>query len=306
MPDGVLLVDKPGGETSAGIIRILKRTLHPRKIGHLGTLDPMATGVLPLCLDGGTRIAQFLDAADKGYSGEILLGLATDTADITGQETARGEVPALSSELLESVASKFLGHREQIPPMYSAVKIKGKQLYKMARAGIEVERQPRPIRIDQFSLELTSELDRIRFAVECSKGTYVRVLAEEVGAALGCPATLASLRRTRFGPFGVSECHELHAIQGCASEKIPVLSCLEALRGVPQVTVDGPRAYQVAVGGKGCLSGLSLPAGASRVALVEPAGELLAIVDCDPGGSWQLRRVLYPDAVDLYRPTARC
>jgi tRNA pseudouridine55 synthase len=306
MPDGVLLVDKPAGETSAGIIRILKRSLRPRKIGHLGTLDPMATGVLPLCLDGGTRIAQFLDAADKGYSGEILLGLSTDTADITGQETARGEVPALTVSLLEQLAKSFLGPSEQIPPMYSAVKIGGKQLYKMARAGVEVERQPRPIRIDQFSLEMTAQPDRIQFAVDCSKGTYVRVLAEEVGAALGCPATLATLRRTRFGPFAISECHDLESLQAGGPEKLPILSCLEALRGVPQVAVDGPRAYQVAVGEKGCLLGLSLPVEATRVALVEPAGELLAILDRDPHGTWQLRRVLYPAAVDLYRPSARC
>jgi tRNA pseudouridine55 synthase len=303
MPDGVLLVDKPAGETSAGIIRILKRSLRPRKIGHLGTLDPMATGVLPLCLDGGTRIAQFLDAADKGYSGEILLGLSTDTADITGQETARGEVPALTVSLLEQLAKSFLGPSEQIPPMYSAVKIGGKQLYKMARAGVEVERQPRPIRIDQFSLEMTAQPDRIQFAVDCSKGTYVRVLAEEVGAALGCPATLATLRRTRFGPFAISD---LESLQAGGPEKLPILSCLEALRGVPQVAVDGPRAYQVAVGEKGCLLGLSLPVEATRVALVEPAGELLAILDRDPHGTWQLRRVLYPAAVDLYRPSARC
>lgn len=306
MPDGVLLVDKPAGETSAGIIRILKRSLRPRKIGHLGTLDPMATGVLPLCLDGGTRIAQFLDAADKGYSGEILLGLSTDTADITGQETARGEVPALTVSLLEQLAKSFLGPSEQIPPMYSAVKIGGKQLYKMARAGVEVERQPRPIRIDQFSLEMTAQPDRIQFAVDCSKGTYVRVLAEEVGAALGCPATLATLRRTRFGPFAISECHDLESLQAGGPEKLPILSCLEALRGVPQVAVDGPRAYQVAVGEKGCLLGLSLPVEGTRVALVEPAGELLAILDRDPHGTWQLRRVLYPAAVDLYRPSARC
>lgn len=306
MPDGVLLVDKPAGETSAGIIRILKRSLRPRKIGHLGTLDPMATGVLPLCLDGGTRIAQFLDAADKGYSGEILLGLSTDTADITGQETARGEVPALTVSLLEQLAKSFLGPSEQIPPMYSAVKIGGKQLYKMARAGVEVERQPRPIRIDQFSLEMTAQPDRIQFAVDCSKGTYVRVLAEEVGAALGCPATLATLRRTRFGLFAISECHDLESLQAGGPEKLPILSCLEALRGVPQVAVDGPRAYQVAVGEKGCLLGLSLPVEGTRVALVEPAGELLAILDRDPHGTWQLRRVLYPAAVDLYRPSARC
>ncbi len=306
MPDGVLLVDKPAGETSAGIVRILKRSLRPRKIGHLGTLDPMATGVLPLCLDGGTRIAQFMDAAGKGYSGEILLGCATDTADITGQETARGDVPVLVETRLEEIAESFLGEGEQIPPMYSAVKMGGQQLYKMARAGIEVERQPRPIRIDHFCLAMTEHGDRLRFSVDCSKGTYVRVLAEQVGAALGCPATLASLRRTRFGPFDVSECHDLESLQALGREKLPILSCLDALRGIAQVVVDGPRAYQVAVGGKDCLLGLSLPTGAPRVALVEPSGQLLAILDCEPAGDWRLRRVLYPQAVDLYRPSASC
>ena len=306
MPDGVLLVDKPAGETSAGVLRILKRAHRPRKIGHLGTLDPMATGVLPICLDGGTRIAQFLDAADKGYDGEILLGLATDTADVTGQETARGAVPELDPVALGRVAESFLGARDQVPPMYSAVKIGGKQLYKMARAGVEVERQARPIRIDDFSLEMTDQADRIRFSVNCSKGTYIRVLAEEVGAALGCPATLASLRRTRFGPFDLSECHGLGSLQELEFDKLPVLGSLDALRGVPQVAVDGGRAYRIAVGSKGSLDGLSLPAEAPRAALVEPSGELLAIVDRQEGGRWELRRVLYPQAADLYRPSARC
>ena len=302
MPDGVLLVDKPAGETSAGILRILKRTHRPRKIGHLGTLDPMATGVLPICLDGGTRIAQFLDVADKGYAGEILLGVATDTADVTGEETSRGPVPPLDEAGLEAVARSFLGDREQIPPMYSAVKIGGQQLYKMARAGIEVEREPRAIRIERFSLEIGDAPDRLRFAVDCSKGTYIRVLAEEVGASLGCPATLASLRRTRFGPFDLSECHELSSLQETDLDKLPVLSCLDALRGVPRLDVDKSAAYRIAVGGKGSLEGLSLPPDASRAALVEPSGHLLAIVDRSEGGRWQLRRVLYPQAADLYRP----
>ncbi|MEO2168756.1 MAG: tRNA pseudouridine(55) synthase TruB [bacterium] len=301
MPDGILLADKPAGETSAGIVRILKRRHHLRKIGHLGTLDPMATGVLPLCIDGGTRIAQFLDAADKAYSGEILLGLGTDTLDITGQEKARGPVPDFDGQMLSQLAASLEGERMQTPPMYSAVKVDGQELYKLARAGIEVERKARPVRIDHFSLEPTAAAERIRFSVDCSKGTYIRVLAEEIGAALGCPATLASLRRTRFGHFGEAESHTMAALEACPVGELPVLTPIEALRTIPSRKVSPELAYALAVGRKGSLRDFAGPVDSARVALIAPNDALLAIADRD-GEGWILRRMLYPKASDLYRP----
>ncbi|MFP6663795.1 MAG: tRNA pseudouridine(55) synthase TruB [Deltaproteobacteria bacterium] len=305
MPDGILLADKPAGETSAGIVRILKRRHRLRKIGHLGTLDPMATGVLPLCIDGGTKIAQFLDAADKAYCGEILLGLATDTLDITGQETARGPVPEFDAARLAQLAAELHGERLQTPPMYSAVKIGGQELYKLARAGIEVERKARLIRIDQITLRPGSTTDRVRFSVDCSKGTYIRVLAEEIGAALGCPATLASLRRTRFGPFGEAESHTMEALEACAVGALPVLTPTEALRTIPSQKVSAELAYALAVGRKGSLRDFAGPTDSPRVALIAPDNALLAIADRD-GEGWVLRRMLYPQASELYRPESRC
>ena len=212
MGDGILLVDKPAGCTSADVVRAVKRRHRPASIGHLGTLDPMATGVLPLCLGAGTRVAQFLGAQSKAYTGTIRLGERTDTADVTGRVVERRPVPAVEQMDLEGVARSFLGEGQQIPPMYSAIRRGGRRLYELARDGVEVERPPRPIRIDRFRLTRAQRAGELSFEVACSKGTYVRVLAEDVGAALGTLGTLADLRRTEFGDFFVSECEPLDRI----------------------------------------------------------------------------------------------
>src|SRR5690606_3031649 len=164
---------------------------------HLGTLDPMATGLLPLCIGAGTKIAQFLGGERKSYTGTIRLGVATDTLDLEGQVVAEAPVPTFDADRLAEVARSLTGERMQKPPMYSAVKHKGRKLYELARAGVTVERPERPIEI--VSLELAPVADEpatVAFAVTCSKGTYVRVLAEDIGRELGTLATLASLRRT--------------------------------------------------------------------------------------------------------------
>lgn len=305
MSDGILLVDKPAGETSAGVVRILKRRYRPRRIGHLGTLDPMATGVLPLCLDSGTRIARYLEGQGKGYAGEIRLGIATDTLDITGAVLREGPVPDLEGVDLAAVARGFLGTRAQVPPMYSAVKVGGQELYKHARAGREVERKAREIHIESLSLERAERPDTLSFSVDCSKGTYVRVLAEEIGAALGAPATLASLRRTRFGHFSIEECRTLGRLEEEFPESLPVLAPLDALRGMPRHPVDAATAWGVAVGRKEALSNLPAAPAPGRMALIAPDGALLAVVEAE-GARWRLSRVLYPQAADLYRPEARC
>jgi len=191
--DGILLVDKPAGITSAGVVREVKRAHRARSIGHLGTLDPLATGLLPLCVGAGTKIAQFLGAESKAYSGTIRLGVATDTLDVEGTVVAEGPVPELAAARLAEVARGLTGPGEQRPPMYSAVKQQGRKLYELARAGVTVEREPRPVTIHR--LELASVPDApgtVAFAVLCSKGTYVRVLAEDVARALGTVGTLAS------------------------------------------------------------------------------------------------------------------
>lgn len=306
MGDGILLVDKPAGCTSADVVRAVKRRHRPASIGHLGTLDPMATGVLPLCLGAGTRVAQFLGAQSKAYTGTIRLGERTDTADVTGRVVERRPVPAVEQMDLEGVARSFLGEGQQIPPMYSAIRRGGRRLYELARDGVEVERPPRPIRIDRFRLTRAQRAGELSFEVACSKGTYVRVLAEDVGAALGTLGTLADLRRTEFGDFFVSECEPLDRIVEREPGDLPLLSLREALRGAQEIRVDGPTAFSIAVGRKDSVGRLAPPAsGTALGAVISPDDRLLAVLARN-GQIWALKRVVHPEAVELYRPRARC
>ena len=299
--DGILLVDKPGGITSAGVVRDVKRAHRLKSIGHLGTLDPMATGLLPLCIGDGTKIAQFLGAEEKAYEGTIRLGIATDTLDVEGQVVETAPVPEGFAARLEDVAAGLRGPGEQLPPMYSAVKIAGRKLYEHARAGETVERKPRPVVIHELSLEPDAAPDTIRFAVHCSKGTYVRVLAEDVARALGTVGTLASLRRTRFGAFDVAEAHPLADLVARPAGDLPVLDPLSALRGVRRIPVAAAQACAIASGQRGVLARLEPPAGGDELAtLLAPNGGLLAVVEADEG-RWTLRRVLMPEASQLYR-----
>ncbi len=202
---GVLVVDKPAGLTSAAVVARVKRSLGARKIGHAGTLDPMATGVLVLCVGDATKIAGYLLGDDKGYDGELELGVETDTLDADGTVTARdadGAARVTRERLVDAMAA-LVGEIDQVPPMYSALKRDGVRLHALARAGVEVDRPPRRVRVNRFDL-LDLDPPRARFAVDCSKGTYVRSLVRDVGAALGCGARLTALRRTRSGAFDLS------------------------------------------------------------------------------------------------------
>ncbi len=301
MADGILLVDKPGGITSAGVVRDVKRAHRPKSIGHLGTLDPMATGLLPLCIGDGTKIAQFLGAEEKAYTGTIRLGIATDTLDVEGQVVAEAPVPVGFASRLDEVAADLRGPGEQLPPMYSAVKIGGRKLYEHARAGETVERKPRPVVIHELALEPGEEPDTIRFAVRCSKGTYVRVLAEDIARALGTVGTLASLRRTRFGDFDVAEAAPLAEIVARPTGELPVLDALAALRGVRRIQVVAAQACAIASGQQGALARIDPPEPNDGLAtLLAPNGALLAVVEAEQG-RWALRRVLMPEASQLYR-----
>lgn len=201
---GVLVVDKPGGLSSAQVVARVKRALGAKRVGHTGTLDPMATGVLPIVVGEGTKLAPFLLADDKEYEGELELGVTTDTLDAEGAVLARADAAAVDEAALRRAMAALTGPIQQIPPMVSALKQDGRRLYDLARRGIEVEREPRDVRVDRF--ELTAFVPpRARFIVACSKGTYVRALVRDAGAALGCGATLTALRRTRAGRFGL-EC----------------------------------------------------------------------------------------------------
>jgi len=299
--DGILLVDKPDGITSAGVVRDVKRAHRLKSIGHLGTLDPMATGLLPLCIGDGTKIAQFLGAEEKGYSGTIRLGVATDTLDVEGRIVREAPVPAGVAARLDDVAARLRGPGEQLPPMYSAVKIGGRKLYQHARAGATVERQPRPVVIHELVLEAAAEAEVVRFSVRCSKGTYVRVLAEDVARALGTVGALASLRRTSFGKFELAEAHPLADILARPPGDLPVLDAPSALRTVRRIPVDAAQACAIASGQRAALERIEPPAECDRIAmLMAPNGGLLAVVEAR-GGHWALRRVLMPEARQLYR-----
>jgi len=212
--DGVIVVDKPRGLSSAEVVARVKQGLRARRAGHTGTLDPMATGVLPVCLGSATRLAAYLLSDDKGYEGELELGVETDTLDSEGQVVRRreGEARSVEEPALAEAMAGVAGACEQVPPMYSALKRGGRPLYELARAGKTVERAPRSVRIDRFEL-IEYSPPRARFAVDCSKGTYVRSLVADLGERLGCGAHLTSLRRTRSGRFRLEDSIQLDDIK---------------------------------------------------------------------------------------------
>ncbi len=202
--DGALLVDKPAGPTSHDVVDAIRRTFRIKKVGHAGTLDPAATGLLIIMLGRGTKLSEKLMADDKVYAGAIRFGEATDSYDADGRITATQPVPPLTVEQLNEAARSFLGDQFQVPPMVSAVKKEGVPLYKLARKGIEVERKPRLIHIYSFSFADYQE-PLGYFRIVCTKGTYVRSIAHELGQQLGCGAHLASLRRLVSGKFDVKD-----------------------------------------------------------------------------------------------------
>jgi len=202
--NGILIVDKPDGMLSLDVVREIKRRFQIRKAGHIGTLDPFATGVLPIALNEGTKLVPFIKEEPKEYEGVIKLGEETTTGDLTGKITYKKQCDGISKELIFQSFYSFLGKSLQIPPMFSAVKIEGKPLYKLARKGIEIERKPREIEI--FSIKVIEvEIPLIRFYVSCSKGTYIRALAIDIGRKLGCGAHLVKLRRNKSGFFNLKQ-----------------------------------------------------------------------------------------------------
>jgi tRNA pseudouridine55 synthase len=210
--DGILNINKPSGRTSFSIVSLVKRMSGERRVGHAGTLDPLATGVLPVCLGQGTRIIQFLMDAPKAYRAEIEFGVATDTYDATGSITSKGDPSGINRERLLETLNSFCGLISQTPPMYSAVKHHGKPLYELARSGIEVERKSRLARI--YHLELIDwQLPVATVEVECGKGTYIRSLAHDLGQLLGCGANLKSLTRLRCGFFDIEDAVSLPQLE---------------------------------------------------------------------------------------------
>ena len=217
--EGVLLVDKPTDHTSHDVVARLRGKLKMKRIGHAGTLDPMATGVLVMLVGKATRASQYLMSLDKEYTGTVSLGKVTTTQDAEGEMLETRPVPPLTEAEVRAALASFVGDQYQIPPMYSAIKIDGVPLYKKAREGEEVEREPRFIRVSSFEMTRLA-LPEIDFVVRCSKGTYVRTLAHDLGQKLGCGGHLSSLRRTATGKFTIDQCLTLDQIQALSLPEI--------------------------------------------------------------------------------------
>ncbi len=198
--NGILLLDKPSGITSNEALQRIKRMFYAKKAGHTGSLDPLATGLLPICLGQATKVSAFLLDADKRYSVRCQLGVRTATADAEGEIIETRPVETYSDDLIERILESFRGEIEQVPPMYSALKHEGQRLYKLARQGVEVKREPRAVTIFELNVSEAAD-DWIDLIVHCSKGTYIRTLVEDIGEQLGCGAHVSALRRTSVGPY---------------------------------------------------------------------------------------------------------
>ena len=238
MANGILIIDKPQGWTSMDVCAKLRGILQERRIGHGGTLDPMATGVLPVFVGQATRAVEFAENGEKEYVAGLRLGVVTNTQDITGEVLETHPVQ-VSREDVAAALSRFLGPQEQIPPMYSAVKIGGKKLYELARAGKEVERAPRPVTIHALEVVEQTGPNCYTLRVRCSKGTYVRTLCHDIGAALGCGGCMSALRRTEAAGFSLAEAVPLEALLD-APDPAALLRPVDAyFFRYPAMTVEG-------------------------------------------------------------------
>jgi tRNA pseudouridine55 synthase len=274
--NGLLVIDKPGGMTSHDVVTRVRRATGESSVGHLGTLDPMATGVLPLLLGKWTRLAQFFSASEKAYTGSIRFGFATDTYDAEGQAIGEPVAVTLTLEGVREVAARFVGTIEQMPPPFSAKKVNGRPAYKLARAGKAPELKAVPITVDAFTIAGVDG-DTARFAMRISAGGYVRSIAHELGRALGCGAHLAGLRRTRAGPFLLEQALTIEEVETLVRE-----SRLEErmahprtlLPEMPAVTADEQTVGRVRNGMQ-----VNLPeySGASLVKVFAGQRELVAI-----------------------------
>jgi tRNA pseudouridine55 synthase len=274
--DGVLVIDKPAGLTSHDVVNRVRRILRERSVGHLGTLDPLATGVLPLVAGRMTRLAQFYTASEKTYEGVIRFGFATDTYDAEGKPLAEPQTVKVTLDDLQALASRFLGRIQQMPPPFSAKKIHGVPAYKLARKHREVELQPVEVEIKEFEL-LDWDGEQAHFRARVASGTYMRSVAHEMGQILGCGAHLAALRRTALGEFGLADAHPLEELDGAAQQgraEDLFIRPRKLLPEMPSVTASEEMAARIRVGRPVNLPELSR---ASQVKVFQGQSELIAI-----------------------------
>ena len=297
MPSGILLLDKPLGLSSNAALQRVRRLFQGEKAGHAGALDPLATGMLPICLGEATKIAGDIVAGAKRYRFTIALGRRTATGDAEGGVTAEAAVPALTRAGVEAVLEGFVGPRTQVPPMYSALKQGGEPLYRLARAGRTVDRAPRPIELYELKL-IGLGSDSLEVETSCSKGTYVRVLAEEIAAALGTVGYVSALRRLGVEPFGAEPMHTLESLErSCAAGGAPPLLPADyPLRHLPAVRLTAADAARLC---KGQAVPASVPpearapgGEAQRLRLYDEGGTFLGVGTAAGAGSVRPRRLL--------------
>ena len=274
--NGIVIIDKPAGWTSQDVTARLRRVFGTRRIGHGGTLDPMATGVLPVFVGRATRGVEFFEHAEKTYETELLLGVATDTEDTTGTVLTRREV-SVTQEQLDGTLERFRGEIMQIPPMYSALKVNGQKLCDLARKGRQVERQPRPVTVHELTL-LSREGDTLHLRVRCSKGTYIRTLCADIGEALGCGGCMQALRRTQAGEYTIAEAVPLQQLLEAAEPETYLQDVDTMFRGYPTVklTVNQEKRCR-----NGNAFSVSLPGGTYRA--YSQSGEFLMLAKVEDG-----------------------
>ncbi len=293
-PSGFLVVDKPMGVTSHDVVDAARRWFGTRRVGHLGTLDPRATGVLPLAVRDATRLIPFVEGGHKVYVGAIELGIATDTFDAEGEVLHRHDGPLPDLDGVAEALRGFVGEIEQIPPMYSSVKHAGEPLYRIARRGEEVERQPRRVRVHALEL-LRYEPPKLGIRVDCDPGTYVRCIAQDLGERLGCGGTLVELRRTRSGRFAEEDAVPMEAMDAAAADGKAEARLMPpvAVLGLPTLRLDEDQVRRVRHGAEVAPPPAGRPPDpGARVSAVDPAGNLVAVLEARPDRRFRPLRVL--------------
>lgn len=284
--NGVLIIDKPAGMTSFDVVRQVRRMVNTRRVGHAGTLDPMATGVLPVAIGTATRLIEYMMAGDKTYRATLKLGSATDTQDSEGRVLEEKPWQSVDRAAVDAAVENFVGDIEQLPPMYSALKKDGQPLYKLARQGIEVEREPRKAHVKSLTINDFSA-PYLTFTVDCSKGTYVRTLCHDIGNILGCGAHMTDLRRLTCGRFDLAKSHPLQVLQDLSEhgKSLPFLSLAEVLADWTKLTVDGVILERLQNGVAPDMEDLTgdRPAAGDKVRFMA-AETLVAVASYTPGG----------------------
>ena len=301
--DGIINVYKEKGFTSHDVVAKLRGILHIKKIGHTGTLDPDAVGVLPVCIGKGTKLCDMITDTDKTYEAVMLLGISTDTQDISGNVLSKKEVDVDEKTLIETVDS-FVGEYKQIPPMYSAIKVNGRKLYQLAREGIEIERSPRDVYIHSIhinDMNLQDGEPSVTMTVSCSKGTYIRTLCHDIGEKLGCGACMKSLSRTRVGRFYIDDSFTINQIAALnlKGELSSIVAPVDSMFDYPRVQINKEYDKLLYNGNLLPLSaGKALDVGlADKVRIYNESGEFIGIYSMDDSG---YKPVKIFSAVDAY------